>query len=644
MSNNPFMRTRGNIPEFHLISEDLRILLDQIPTPALLISLSAKSVVAANLSFTELTGFGTDELHQSGIERVLLDGEIEKFIDGSLQQCHIARKNKNPLQAAATILTINKADQLALLKIQEIKEKNYMPEPVAFRMLAALQALNKALPDFSLDDLIRNLLITSKEIFLAKTTTFYLYGQKNSQALKVPGEDTLFPQAIPAIEMKRLNQIDFWEPGKRVLSEIHRVGRLNNLSCVITLPVSIDEENQGLLIIVLEDVKAKDHLMPLFQIFSDWVHILVKNQQLQERMGINNSDLAIENDEYSQFYENSGDCALIVNDENVIIDFNQNTAQFLKYSPMELLNQKAGTIFENSELAAKLQEKNGTQPVGCENPISIFDREGNKKPVFYKILPINKENIHRKLLIISDASILVDAERKIQQYENKAALGEVIADFAHEVRNPIHSFVSGLQVMKKKVDPQDPMLDTINQMIEDCFRINDLMESVLSYSRQKVENFKNVDIEFLLRHIISQMNSKFMRAGVSATVSSKTDSRTVYADQRSLEQAFINIITNAFDAIKQDGGVIAVQIVQNEADDRFLDISISDTGPGIPPEIQEKIFEPFVSGKPKGTGLGLAITKRIVEAHQGRIELETYPGGTIFKVILPTQEIPGEQA
>ncbi len=271
--------------------------------------------------------------------------------------------------------------------------------------------------------------------------------------------------------------------------------------------------------------------------------------------------------------------------------------------------------------------------------MTIYDREGNKIPVFYKIVPLERESIGRKLLILSDASIQIEAEYKIQQYENKAALGEVIADFAHEVRNPLHSFVTGLQIMKKKAQPEDPAIATIDQMLDDCLRINDLMESVLSYSRQKVENFKEVNVELLVRRIFSSMKSKFTRANVSAMVNCKSELRSAYADQRSLEQVLINIITNAYDAIKEEGGVTSVQIAPSEADEGFLDVSISDTGPGIPPEIQEKIFEPFVSGKTKGTGLGLAITKRMVEAHKGRIELETYPGGTIFKVILPINEI-----
>ena len=175
-------------------------------------------------------------------------------------------------------------------------------------------------------------------------------------------------------------------------------------------------------------------------------------------------------------------------------------------------------------------------------------------------------------------------------------------------------------------------------------RINDLMESILSYSRQKIENFKDVNLELLLKRIISSMNSKFSRSNVKAFVESKTEQRTIYADQRSIEQAFINLITNAYDAIKADGGVISIQIDRKSDEDPYLEISVSDTGPGIPPEIREKLFDPFVTDKPKGTGLGLAITKRMIEAHNGKIDLETYPGGTIFKVRLPIQEYQGEQA
>jgi len=627
-----------------LNSEDFRILLDQINTAAVLMQLSERKVVAVNYRYAELSGYGTDELSHAGIERVFLDVALEKISDGSVQQLSLIRKNKNPIKTNVSAFVISQTEQLAVLNIQELEAEENKAEFLAVRLLNGLLEINKNVPGSSLESLVQRIVRTGRDVFLTKTGAFYLFEKEQDKAAKITGEDTLFPENLTTVEIKRFNQVDIWEPGKRVLSEIHRAGRLNNLSLILTLPIAVNESIRGLLVLAWEDQQKRDDWSDFLQVFSEWVNVLLKNQQVMETVGSRNEALGLENDQYAQFYENAGDSAILLDKDNGIIDINQNSAKLLRYAPIELLNQKSKIIFENSVLPEKLNKANAFETVAGSAPITIYDREGNKIPVFYKIVPLERESTGRKLLILTDASIQIEAEYKIQQYENKAALGEVIADFAHEVRNPLHSFVTGLQIMKKKAQPEDPAIATIDQMLDDCFRINDLMESVLSYSRQKVENFKEVNVELMVRRIFSSMKSKFTRANVSAMVNCKSEMRSAYADQRSLEQVLINIITNAYDAIKEVGGVISVQIAPNEADAGYLDVSISDTGPGIPPEIQEKIFEPFVTGKPKGTGLGLAITKRMVEAHQGRIELETYPGGTIFKIILPINEIAGEQA
>ena len=642
--NNPFSRVPNPPAEFHLNSEDFRILLDQINTAAVLVQLSERKVVAVNYRYTQLSGYGTDELSHAGIERVLLDVDAEKITDGSVQQLSLIRKNKNPIKTTVSAFVISQAQQLAVLNIREMESEENKVEILAARLLNGLLEINKNVPGSSLEDLIQNIVLTGGDVFMAKTGAFYLFEKDQDKAVKIKGEDILFPDSLTAVEIKRLNQVDIWEPGKRVLSEIHRTGRLNSLSLIVTLPINVNETSLGLLVLAWVDQQIGEDWLVFLQVYSEWVNVLLKNQQVMETVGSRIEALGLENDQYAQFYENAGDSALLLDKDNVIIDINQNSAKLLRYAPIELLNQKSEIIFENSVLTEKLNKAGLFETISGGTAVTIYDREGNKIPVFYKIVPLERESSGRKLLILTDASIQIEAEYKIQQYENKAALGEVIADFAHEVRNPLHSFVTGLQIMKKKAQPEDPAIATIDQMLDDCFRINDLMESVLSYSRQKVENFKEVNVELLVRRIFSSMKPKFMRANVSALVNCKGDMRSAYADQRSLEQVLINIITNAYDAIKEAGGVISVQIAPNEADAGYLDVSISDTGPGIPPEIQEKIFEPFVTGKPKGTGLGLAITKRMVEAHKGRIELETYPGGTIFKVILPINEIAGEQA
>jgi hypothetical protein len=88
------------------------------------------------------------------------------------------------------------------------------------------------------------------------------------------------PEKIPALESKRINQIDVWEPGKRVLSEIHRVGRRNNLEVIITLPISISERYKGLLVIVLNDQKQKERVSILLKPISEWISALLRNHQI----------------------------------------------------------------------------------------------------------------------------------------------------------------------------------------------------------------------------------------------------------------------------------------------------------------------------------------------------------------------------
>ena len=138
------------------------------------------------------------------------------------------------------------------------------------------------------------------------------------------------------------------------------------------------------------------------------VDVLLTNQQIMEKVGARNEALGLENDQYAQFYENAGDSAILLDKNNVIIDINRNSAQLLKYAPIELINQKAEIIFENSELPAKLKELEPSEPVNSNTPNVIFDREGNKTQVFYKIVPLEREANGRKLVILTDASIQVE--------------------------------------------------------------------------------------------------------------------------------------------------------------------------------------------------------------------------------------------
>jgi signal transduction histidine kinase len=183
----------------------------------------------------------------------------------------------------------------------------------------------------------------------------------------------------------------------------------------------------------------------------------------------------------------------------------------------------------------------------------------------------------------------------------------------------------------------DPNQDVITRMLSDCGRLDHLMESVLSYSRPMENTFHPIDMSQLLQRILDRWHPRLAKVNVKLFFQPNADLPKILGDHRSLEQVFTNLISNAIEAMSKTGGTLTVRLQSSDAipNRPQIEVILSDDGPGIPDEIRERIFDPFVSHRSKGTGLGLAITKRIVTAHQGTITVNSFPGGTVFHVFLP---------
>jgi signal transduction histidine kinase len=216
-------------------------------------------------------------------------------------------------------------------------------------------------------------------------------------------------------------------------------------------------------------------------------------------------------------------------------------------------------------------------------------------------------------------------------------MGVMVASFAHDVRNVFNSIKLSAETVESKSDSDQSIQDYAENIKEDCDRINQLMESVLSFSSSIEDNLQTLDIIFLLQQLIERWNPKLERAKVKCVLQFEKEVPLISADPRSLEQVFNNLFSNARDAMDQTGGTLGVYISKKESKvgSRTVVIKISDSGPGIPEEFKTKIFDPYFSSRPGGTGLGLAITKRIVELHHGQIEVDSFPGGTTFAVTFP---------
>ncbi|MCJ7694899.1 MAG: ATP-binding protein, partial [Anaerolineaceae bacterium] len=141
----------------------------------------------------------------------------------------------------------------------------------------------------------------------------------------------------------------------------------------------------------------------------------------------------------------------------------------------------------------------------------------------------------------------------------------------------------------------------------------------------------------LLPSIISRWDPRLRRLNIKSYYETLIEHPIVIGDFRALEQVFVNLISNAVQAMDKTGGSLSIkiQVPEIQSDPNDYEIIVADSGPGIPDDIREHIFEPFMTTNQNGTGLGLAISKRIISAHKGNIFVESFPGGTMFHVLLP---------
>jgi len=235
--------------------------------------------------------------------------------------------------------------------------------------------------------------------------------------------------------------------------------------------------------------------------------------------------------------------------------------------------------------------------------------------------------------LISDLSDQEQIQEQAQQLEHQAFLGEVSALFAHEVRNPINNISTGLELMALNTPDDDyESKELISRLQSDCDRLESLMKSVLTYSKPNEYTMVKIDIKLLLTRLLNQFKPNFDRYNITSQLQIDQDLPPIIGNYRALEQVLTNIVENAIQAMKTTGGQLAVKLQCSieRSGRKIIQISIADTGPGIPEEEVEHIFEPFFTTKRSGTGLGLAIVKELVERHNGSVCLadDTKKGAT----------------
>jgi signal transduction histidine kinase len=241
---------------------------------------------------------------------------------------------------------------------------------------------------------------------------------------------------------------------------------------------------------------------------------------------------------------------------------------------------------------------------------------------------------HQQLAKVNED--LKASQAQMVQAAKLAAIGELAAGIAHEIKNPLQVLMLHLEL----VQAGRPLPNWIDMFSKQVKRLSDITMRLMNFSRNVSEEVMAdpVDINRAIEDIVAMVKHEFEGNGITIEESLVSDLRPVVGNANYLQQVFLNLLINARDAMPK-GGVIAIS---TSLTGFHVCIRVADTGPGIPKDLQEKIFKPFFSTKgEKGTGLGLAICTKIIAQHKGEIKVESEVGkGTTFTIFLPVWRRP----
>jgi len=237
--------------------------------------------------------------------------------------------------------------------------------------------------------------------------------------------------------------------------------------------------------------------------------------------------------------------------------------------------------------------------------------------------------------------MLKQKQEQLIRSEKMAALGQLSAGIAHEIRNPLTSIKIFIQSLQKEMDLDEDQEEDFRIIMKEIDRINENITRFLNFARPEEPLFQAINTSALVKNTVNLLAAKLRTSGIHLDISLPDQQPPVEGDPKQLAQVFLNLLLNAVEAMPQGGTLTISSAVKLNPENQkeFLQLTIKDTGHGIPEKDRPYLFDPFFTTKTGGTGLGLSIVYSIIQKHNGRIEVESELGeGSSFILSLPVQK------
>ena len=353
---------------------------------------------------------------------------------------------------------------------------------------------------------------------------------------------------------------------------------------------------------------------------------LSSGEELSERLA---TEQALRDSEAKKaaILESAVEGIVTIDDEGMIESFNPAAARIFGYEEGEVVGRNVKLLIppphrdRHDGYLKRYLETGVATIIGTSREMTGVRKDRTEFPLELSIGEVRVGDRRIFTGLIRDLTPMKRMQEEMLRNRNLAAIGEMAASLAHEIKNPLAGISSVMQVLRADFEGDDRRRELFEELLGLVSRLDKTVKDLLIFARPWTPQSRMLRVSDLARHVMMGTRRDEQFDGIAITLEGD-ESLEAPVDPQLLEQVFWNLFLNAAQAM-ENGGSIRVEFGLTQAAVRVV---VADDGPGIPADIRERVFLPFATTKARGTGLGLAICRRIVEAHGGAISIESEPG------------------
>jgi PAS domain S-box-containing protein len=389
-------------------------------------------------------------------------------------------------------------------------------------------------------------------------------------------------------------------------------------------------------------------IAPIYDEREELVQLLEASRDVTARIRLER-EAQKSNTFFEKVIQSTVDGIVVVDTKGKVLIFNEGMENLTGYSAGEIINKGHLSSFYNIEVAKENMRKMRSDqhgPPGKLNPTSMTVTTKNEEEIpvtlSASLIAIDGKEVGSVGVFTDMRGILKmrkeleDANIQLIQSQKIASIGRMAAGVAHEINNPLSAILIYAELLKGNLKNIPEHVKDVQEIIDQTLRCKKIVSDLLEFSRKSAGKISSFSLENFLTKCLDLLIHKAQFHNIEVLMDMEKDMPNLIGDMSQLQQVFTNLMVNAADAMDGKGRLTIG--AKFKGDRESFVIKVSDTGPGIPENLRDKIFDIFFTTKPvgKGTGLGLSISQNIIKIHGGNITFECPPeGGTAFIVELP---------